>query len=71
MHVTLVIFMMTISLDDFDDIISNNDTYDGINDDTRSLAMDIIQLVRSFEVNIRICQPEKYHFRWLTNPDVD
>ena len=59
MHATLVIFMMTIYLDDFDDIISNNGTYDGVNDDTRSLAMDIIQSVRSFEVNIRICQPEK------------
>ena len=60
MNVTLMIFMMTISLDDgFDDIISNNDTCDGVNDDTRSVAMNIIQLMRSFEVNIRICQPEK------------
>ena len=43
----------------FDDIISINDTCDGVNDDTRSVAMDIIQLMRYFEVNIRICQPEK------------
>ena len=48
--------------------------------------MDIIQLMHSFEVNIRICQPEKvmsteakprwiclggHHFRGLTNPDVN
>ena len=60
MNVTLMISMMTISLDDsFDDIISNYDTCDGFNDGIRSVAMDIIQLMRSFEVNIRICQPEK------------
>ena len=33
----------------------------------------IIQLMRSFEVGIRICQPEnsEHHFRGLTNPDVN
>ena len=32
-----------------------------------------IQLMHSFEVNIRICQPEnsEHHFRGLTNPDVN
>ena len=36
-----------------------------------------IQLMHSFEVDIRICQPEtrrsrgEYHFRGLTNPDVN
>ena len=49
--------------------------------------MNIIQLMHSFEVNIRICQPEKvmsteaksgfvnrlggHHFLGLTNPDVN
>ena len=33
----------------------------------------IIQLMHSFEVNIRICQPEnsEHYFRGLTNPDVN
>ena len=33
----------------------------------------ILQLMHSFEVNIRICQPEngEHHFRGLTNPDVN
>ena len=41
-------------------------------------SYDIIQLMHSFEVNIRICQPEnsdvyrgEHHFRGLTNPDVN
>ena len=35
--------------------------------------VDIIQLMHSFEVNIRICQPEnsEHHFQGLTNPDVN
>ena len=32
-----------------------------------------IQLMHSFDINIRICQPEnsEHHFRGLTNPDVN
>ena len=38
---------------------------------------DNMQLMHSFEVNIRICQPEnsdvrgQHHFRGFTNPDVN
>ena len=40
---------------------------------TFHLLPDIIQLMHSFEVNIRICQPanSEHHFRGLPNPDVN
>ena len=41
-------------------------------------SLSIIQFMHSFEVDIRICQPEnsdvhrgEHHFRGLTNPDVN
>ena len=33
--------------------------------------VNIIQLMHSFEVNIRICQPENITVLGLTNPDVN